>query len=81
MEKHEIWTKLTAVFRDAFDDDALTLKPETTADDVEDWDSLRHIQLLVAVEKAFNIRFNTGEVANLANVGQMVDLIAKRTAK
>ena len=81
MEKHEIWNKLTAVFRDTFDDDTLTLTPETTAKDVEDWDSLRHIQLLVAVEKAFNIRFNTGEVANLANVGQMVDLIARRAAK
>ena len=81
MEHHDIWKKLTTVFRDTFDDDALTLTPQTTAHDVEDWDSLRHIQLLVAVEKAFNIRFNTGEVANLANVGQMVDLIAKRTAK
>jgi acyl carrier protein len=81
MTNPEIWTKLTAVFRDTFDDDTLTLKPETTAHDVEDWDSLRHIQLLVAVEKAFNVRFNTGEVANLANVGQMVDLIAKRTTK
>jgi acyl carrier protein len=78
MEQHEIWSKLTAVFRDAFDDDALALRPETTAEDVEGWDSLRHIQLLVAVEKAFGMRFNTGEVANLANVGQMVELIAKR---
>ena len=81
MEQHEIWRNLTAVFRDTFDDDTLTLNPETTAQDVDGWDSLRHIQLLVAVEKAFGMRFNTGEVANLANVGQMVDLIAKRTAK
>ena len=81
MEQHEIWRNLTAVFRDTFDDDTLTLSPETTAQDVDGWDSLRHIQLLVAVEKAFGMRFNTGEVANLANVGQMVDLIAKRTAK
>jgi acyl carrier protein len=81
MENNEIWQKLTTVFRDTFDDDTLTLTPETTAHDIEDWDSLRHIQLLVAVERAFNIRFNTGEVANLANVGQMADLIAKRTTK
>jgi acyl carrier protein len=81
MQKTDIWNKLTTVFRETFDDDALTITPETTAHDVADWDSLRHIQLLVAVEKAFGMRFNTGEVANLANVGQMVDLIAKRTAK
>lgn len=78
MDQADIWSKLTDVFRDTFDDDALTIGPETTAHDVDDWDSLRHIQLLVAVEKAFGIRFSTGEVAGLGNVGEMVDLISRR---
>ena len=80
MNNDAIWSRLTDIFRDIFDDDDITLQPETTAADVEDWDSITHIQLLVAVEKAFNVRFNTGEVAKLENVGEMVDLIARRTS-
>jgi acyl carrier protein len=81
MDETTIWTRLTDVFRDTFDDDALTIDRNTTAADVADWDSLRHIQLLVAVEKAFGVRFNTAEVAHLANVGEMVDLISRRLAE
>lgn len=80
MDRNAIWSRLTEIFRDLFDDDTITLRPETTAADVEDWDSITHIQLLVAVEKAFSVRFNTGEVAKLANVGEMVDILAERTA-
>jgi acyl carrier protein len=76
--KNEIWTGLTRVFRDVFDDPELTISPTTTAHDVDDWDSLMHIQLLVATEAAFGVRFNTGEVAALKNVGEMVDLIVRR---
>ena len=79
MEAEAIWSKLTDIFRDIFEDNQLTISPETTAKDVEGWDSLAHVQLLVAIEKAFGIRFNTGEVANLVNVGEMVELIALRT--
>lgn len=79
MEAKAIWPKLTDIFRDIFEDNQLTISPETTAKDVEGWDSLAHVQLLVAIEKAFGIRFNTGEVANLVNVGEMVELIALRT--
>jgi acyl carrier protein len=78
MDETAIWSKLTDVFRDTFDDDALTIGPDTTAGDIADWDSLRHIQILVAIEKAFGIRFSTGEVAGLKNVGEMVVLIARR---
>jgi len=78
MDRETIWQKLTAVFRDAFEDEELEIGPETTADDVEDWDSVTHIQLLVAIEKAFGIRFNTGEVAGLANLGEVVELISSR---
>lgn len=78
MGQTTIWNKLTQVFRDTFEDDQITVVPQTTAKDIEGWDSLGHIQLLVAVEKAFGMRFNTGEVAGLANVGEMVNLIASR---
>ncbi|MBW7992584.1 MAG: acyl carrier protein [Planctomycetes bacterium] len=79
MNAENIWPKLTDIFRDMFEDSKLTIGPETMAKDIEDWDSLAHIQLLVAIEKAFEIRFNTGEVAGIANVGEMVELIARRT--
>ena len=81
MDENAIWTKLSDVFRDTFDDDALMINRNTTAADVADWDSLRHIQLLVAVEKAFGIRFSTAEVAGFANVGEMVDLISRRLSE
>jgi acyl carrier protein len=80
MDDREIWKVLTSVFRDVFEDDQLEIEASTTARDVPDWDSLRHIELLVAVEDAFRVRFNTGEVGGLKNVGEMVKLIAtKRT--
>jgi acyl carrier protein len=75
-----LWTRLTGIFRDLFDDDSIELTPATTADDIEDWDSVTHIELLVEIERAFGIRFNTGEVAGLENVGEMADLIGKRVA-
>lgn len=79
MDKTVIWNKVTHMLRDMFDNSRLTIGPETTAHDVEGWDSLAHIQLLVTVEDAFGIHFNTGEVARLANVGEMVELIARKT--
>ena len=74
-----IWPRLTGIFRELFDDDGLALTRGTTAEDVEGWDSLTHVELLVEIERAFGIRFNTGEVAGLSNVGEMADLIARRT--
>ncbi len=79
MNQSAIWEQLQTVFHDVFDDTTIVIKPETTAKSVAGWDSLAHIQLLVAVEQAFNVRFNTGEVASLANVGEMVALIATKT--
>ena len=78
MNDDAIWAQLTETFRDVFEDDQVVIAPEMTADDIEDWDSLTHIQLLVAIEQAFRVRFNTGEVAGLENVGEMVDLIRKK---
>ncbi len=75
MNQDAIWDKLIETFRDVFDEPELVVRSETTAKDVLDWDSLTHIQLLVALEQAFDVRFNTGEVAGLADVGAMIDLI------
>ena len=63
MEAAEIYLKLTPIFQDVLDDDALVPTPELTARDVEEWDSLRHIRLVVSVEKALGIRFTTSEIS------------------
>lgn len=75
MSREEIYEQLNEVFRDVFDDEDITVNDATTADDIEDWDSLEHINLIVAVEKKFNIKFNMGEVNKFKNVGEMVDAI------
>ena len=69
---------MTIVFRDVFDDDGLTITRNTTALDIDGWDSLAHIRLVVAIEKAYCIRFSAAEVSNLENVGEMVELIARK---
>lgn len=81
MKNPEIWEQLTDVFRTVLEDEELALRPETTSDDVEGWDSFAYIELVAAVEAEFGVRFRTGDVANLANVGQMVDLIASLKPK
>lgn len=78
MSREEIFDKLNEVFQDVFDDESIVVSDETTADDIEDWDSLEHINLVVAVEEAFKIKFNMGEVNNMKNVGEMVDIILTR---
>jgi acyl carrier protein len=74
----DVWTGLTDVFHAVFGDDTIVLTPETTARDVEGWDSITHVQLVVAIEERFGVHFNTGETAGLKNVGQMVELITAR---
>ena len=78
MSREKVYELLNAVFRDVFDDEELTVNDQTTADDIEDWDSLEHINLVVAVEKKFGIKFNMGEVNKFKNVGEMVDIIITR---
>ncbi len=78
MNKEEIMNRLTNVFRSVFDDEEINISDKTTADDIDDWDSLEHINLLVAVEQEFNIKFNMNEVGNMKNVGDMVDIIISR---
>ena len=76
----DIVRRLNDVFQDVFDDDELTVFPEMTAKDVDEWDSLLHITLVLAVEKEFAVRLNAAEVGRLENVGQMIELLARKAA-
>jgi acyl carrier protein len=78
MTDAEIHQKLTSIFQDVFDDPILTISDTTTAKDIEDWDSLSHINLIVATEKTFGVSFTTKDVKGLANVGDFIRLIASR---
>lgn len=75
MNREEIFLRLNSVFRDVFDDEALTVTDETTAADVKGWDSLIHITLMNAVEEEFDIKFDMKTIIKLKNVGEMVDVI------
>ena len=75
----DTYKKLTKVFREVFDHDSIELTPETTANDIDDWDSIEHINLIAAVEDAFGMRFQMREVSGMKNVGEMVQIIESRT--
>ncbi len=75
MTREEVYERLNAVFADVFDDDTLTVNDETTAADVDGWDSLVHITLIDAVEEEFDISFDMKTIVKLRNVGEMVDVI------
>lgn len=77
MTADDILAKLTEVFRDVFDEDGLVLTRDTTAEDIEEWDSLNQIKLILACEKAFAIKLKPRDINTLANVGEMVDHLAK----
>jgi acyl carrier protein len=77
-QMNDVHTRLTAIFRDVFDDESLVLRDDLTAEDVENWDSLTHINLIVAIEKEFRIRFTTAEVSGLKNVGELEALAAAK---
>ena len=78
MNKEEIYERLNTVFQDVFDDENIKVNEKTTSNDIEDWDSLEHINLIVAVEKEFGIKFNMNEVTSMKNVGEMVAIIEER---
>ena len=77
MNEKMIYEKLNEIFRDIFDDENIEVTSETTAADIEDWDSLVHINLLVSVENMFGIKFRMEEFNSMKNVGVMVELISK----
>ena len=76
--KIEIKEKLQEIFQDIFDDDTIELFNDMNANDIEDWDSLTHIQLIVQIEKSFGIKFTTGEVVSLKNVGEFISLVQEK---
>jgi acyl carrier protein len=78
LSEPEIYQELGQLFHDVFDDSSIVLTPELTAKDVDDWDSLSHIRLVLAVEKAFQISFSAAEVGRLKNVAEFVELIRSK---
>lgn len=75
-----IYRKLTVVFHDVFDDDTIELSPGMTADDIPEWDSLAHVRLILAVQKAFGVKFSAAQTASLKNVGDLAALLDARGA-
>jgi len=78
MDEQQIYAGLAKTFEDVFDDDSISVSPELSAKDVDGWDSLTHIRLMLSVERAFKIKFTTSEIGNLKNVGDLVALIKQR---
>jgi len=79
MSEPEIYAALTTIFRDVFLRDDLMLTPALTAQDVPDWDSFKQIEIIIAVEEHFGIKFRTREMDSLNNVGDLVRLIASKS--
>ena len=75
----QVYEKLTSVFHDVFDDDEIVLTPHLTAKDVDGWDSLAHVRLMLTVERAFSIKLSAAEIGRLNTVGELVDLISRKT--
>jgi acyl carrier protein len=80
MEKNEMVSRLTPIFRDVFNDDALMVSEGMSAADVPTWDSLSNINMIVAVEKAFGVKFSIKDVRALKNVGELLELIKRKAA-
>lgn len=80
MQSQEIYSQLTSIFHDLFDDHTLVLTPGLTAAEVPEWDSFNHINLIVAVEANFKIKFQTAELESMQTVGHLADLIEKKLA-
>lgn len=81
MTREEAYERVNKVFRDIFDDETITVKDETTSADIEDWDSLEHINLIVALEEEFGMKFTMGEITGMKDVGESVDLILARATR
>lgn len=75
MSREDIFERLNMVFREVFDDESICVNDETTSEDIEDWDSFEHINLIVAVEDEFGMKIPMGKVVTMKNVGEMVDII------
>lgn len=78
MDKKDLLSQVQSIFRDVLDNDQIVLRDETSAQDIEEWDSISHIQLIVAIEKHFKIEFASKEILSWKNVGEMVDSIKSK---
>lgn len=81
MERFEIIKNVNKIFNDVLDNEDIVLNDNTTANDIEEWDSLSHIQLVVAIEKSFKIKFTSSEILSWENVGEMINSILERINK
>lgn len=78
MSREDIYKQLNGIFCDIFDEEDITINDETTSNDIDGWDSLEHINLIMAIELSFGIKFQMGEINKFKNVGEMVDIIVER---
>jgi len=78
MERNEILKRVEEIFREELEQEDIVLSDETTADDVDGWDSLSHVQLVAAMEEAFGIEFKSREILSWDNVGDLIDSIEKK---
>ncbi len=78
MDESDIYARLTEIIQDVFDDDSITVTPALSAKDVEGWDSLTHIRLMLTVEKAFKVKFSTSEIGKMERVSDLVTIIKAR---
>ena len=74
----QLLNQLTSIFQEVFDNESLAIGVNTTAEDIDGWDSLTHIRLVISIEKALSLRFSAAEVSDLVNVGEMIELILKK---
>ena len=81
MERNEIFEKLTVIFRDVMDNDDIVLEDNTTAEDIEEWDSLAHVQLIEKIEDVFGIKFSAKEMQSWDDIGEFVDSIIQKMNK
>lgn len=81
MDAREVFSRLNRVFQEVFDDSSIQVTPQTTADDIDDWDSLEHITLISAVEREFRMKFKMGEISSMRNVGEMAQIILERAKR
>lgn len=81
MERKEIFEKLTEIFRDVMDNEEIVLEENTTAEDIEEWDSLAHVQLIEKIESVFGLKFSAKEMMSWEDVGEFVDSIAEKLNK
>lgn len=78
MDRNELLSQINTIFKDILDDEEVVVNETSTANDVDDWDSLTHIQLVVAIEKHFKIRFTSKEIQSWKNVGEMLTSIQNK---